>query len=142
MALYRRGDTWWYAFTIAGKRVQESANTSRKTIAGEAMKRRRLELERALAGMPSEPAIMRIQSVADVVKCYRNNYAVDHRSRPKSVLFNAGRLAHVQRLLGHLLLPDLTEDAVREYIKTRLDDGASGRTINMEVGELSRAIGK
>jgi integrase len=44
--------------------------------------------------------------------------------------------------LGGTLLPDLTEDVVRGYIKTRIDEGASGRTINMEVGELSRAIGK
>ncbi len=41
-----------------------------------------------------------------------------------------------------LLLPDLSEKRVREYIRTRLDEGAGGRTINMEVGELSRAIGK
>ena len=31
------------------------------------------------------------------------------------------------------LLQDLTEDAVRAYIKTRLGEKASGRTINMEV---------
>jgi integrase len=36
---------------------------------------------------------------------------------------------------------DLTEDAIRSYIKARLVEGAGGRTINMEVGELSRAIG-
>ena len=39
------------------------------------------------------------------------------------------------------MLPDLTEKTIREYIKTRLEEGACGRTINMEVGELSRAIG-
>lgn len=48
----------------------------------------------------------------------------------------------MKRLLGPVLLPDLTEDAIRGYIKTRLKEEASGRTINMEVGELSRAIGK
>jgi len=35
----------------------------------------------------------------------------------------------------------LTEDAIRSYIKTRLSEDAGGRTINMEIGELSRAIG-
>src|SRR5262249_38116155 len=52
------------------------------------------------------------------------------------------RLEHVTRLLGAALLPDVNEDAIRSYIRNRLDEGAAGRTINMEVGELSRAIGQ
>src|SRR5689334_19287573 len=44
--------------------------------------------------------------------------------------------------MGTLLLPDLTEDRICGYIATRLDEKACGRPINMEVGELSRAIGK
>ena len=31
MAVYKRGGIWWYSFIYAGKRVQESAKTSRKT---------------------------------------------------------------------------------------------------------------
>jgi hypothetical protein len=30
MPVYRRGRTWWYSFIYAGKRVQESAKTTRK----------------------------------------------------------------------------------------------------------------
>jgi integrase len=142
MALYKRGGVWWYSFIFAGKRVQESAKTSRKTIAAEAEKNRRLELERTLAGIPVEKKTNRISSVADVVGVYRGRYEIDHRERPQSVLFSRGRLAHITRLLGNALLPDVTQDVVRGYIKTRLEDGASGRTINMELGELSRAIGK
>jgi integrase len=44
-------------------------------------------------------------------------------------------------LLGSALLPDLTEDRIRGYIKARLTEGAGGRTINMELGEFSRALG-
>lgn len=76
-----------------------------------------------------------------MVKSYLDHYGINHRE--KSVAFASGRLAHVKRLIGPVLLPDLTEDAIRAYIKTRLKEEASGRTINnMEVGELSRAIGK
>ena len=142
MAVYKRGGVWWYSFIFAGKRVQESAKTSRKTIAVEAEKNRRLELERTLAGIPVEKKIRRISSVGELVGIYRERYAIDHRERHQSVLFSRGRLAHITRLLGNTLLPDLTEDAVRCYIKTRLEEGVSGRTINMELGELSRAIGK
>jgi len=48
----------------------------------------------------------------------------------------------VERLLGPTVLSDLTEEQMREYVRRRQADGASGRTINMELGELSRAIGR
>ena len=113
-----------------------------KTIATEAQKQRRLELEKTLAGMPVGKRENRIDSVADVAKTYEQRYALDHRGREQSILFSKGRLAHVKRLLGTALLPDLTENAVRGYINTRIEEGANGRTVNMEVRELSRAVGK
>jgi len=84
----------------------------------------------------------RIRSVNDVIKTYLNRYELDHRGQEKSIAFAKGRLAQVGRLIGTTLLPDLTEDAVRDYIAKRIAAGISGRTVNMEVGELSRAIGK
>ena len=45
--IYKRGNTWWYEFIFAGRRVRESAKTSRKTIAGEAERNRRLEMRYA-----------------------------------------------------------------------------------------------
>jgi integrase len=142
MAVFKRGRVWWYEFIFAGRRVRESAKTSRKTVAIEAERNRRLELEKTLAGIPAEKRENRINSVADVIKKYKVRYELDHRGRQQSILFSKGRLAHVNRLLGAALLPDLSEDAIRGYIKTRLAEGASGRTMNMEVGELSRAIGR
>lgn len=139
MAVFKRGNVWWYEFIFAGRRLRESAKSSRKTVALEAERNRRLELEKTLAGMPAEKRENRIRSVSDVAKVYEGHYSINHRAQ--SVLFSSGRLRHVRRLLGAALLPDLTEDAIRGYIKTRLDEGAGGRTINMEVGELSRAIG-
>src|ERR1035437_9907147 len=133
---------WWYEFSLAGKRIRESAQTTLKTIAREAEQDRRRELEKTLAGMPIEKRENRINSVADLVKTYLERYELDHRGRQKSILFAKGRLAHVTRLLGSARLPDVTEDAVRRYIKTRIAEKVSGRTINMEVGEFSRAIGK
>jgi len=65
----------------------------------------------------------------------------DKRDGPVGDRVANQRLAHVQGLLGGMLLPDLTEDRVRGYIKARLGESAGGRTINMELGELSRALG-
>jgi integrase len=140
MSVFKRADTYWYEFIFAGKRIRESAKTRSKTVAREAEKDRRRSLERTLAGLPSEKRTDRIQTVNDLVTRYLRHYGLNHRA--KSVAFAKGRLAHVQRLLGSTVLPDLTEDAIRDYIRARIDEGAAGRTVNMELGELSRSIGK
>ena len=118
----KRGGVWSYEFIFAGKRIRESAKTTRKSIALEAAKRRRLDLEKTLAGMPVEKRENRINSVADVVKHYETRYQLDHRGREQSILFSKGRLAHVKRLLGTALIPVVTEDAVRGYVgSSRVD---------------------
>jgi integrase len=130
---------WWIDFTIGNKRVRKSAETTRKTIATEYEKQCRLELERSLAGLPSGGPEKRLNSVGELITKYLAHYPSNHRAN--STLFATKRLAHARRLLGSLLLPDLTEDRIRVYIKTRLSEDAGGRTINMELGELSRALG-
>ncbi len=107
--VYKRGDVWWYEFIFAGRRVRESAKTSRKTIAIESERNRRLELEKTLSGMPVEKRENRINSVSDVVKQYQKHYDQGHR--PQSVLFSKGRLAHVLRLLGSALTPGPQREA-------------------------------
>ncbi|MCU1339662.1 MAG: phage integrase family protein [Bryobacterales bacterium] len=134
----KKSKVWWFHFKFAGRRIQESSKSTRKTVAQEAEKNRRLELERAYAGMHSEPAAGRVAPVVEKVKTYSANYTSSHRA--KSVVFSTQRLAHVKRLLGSCLPCDLTEDKIQEYIRTRLAEGAAGRTVNMEVGELSRAM--
>jgi integrase len=140
MSVSKRGKYYWYDFIFAGKRIRESAKTTSKTVVREAEKDRRRALERTLAGLPAEKRTDRIQTVNGVVTRYLVHYRLAHRQ--KSVAFAAGRLAHVKRLLGPKMLPDVTEDAVHDYMGVRLTEGASGRTVNMELGELSRAIGK
>jgi integrase len=131
---------WWYEFSFADRRIRESAKTKLLTLAREAEANRRRELERAYAGMPSEQAVDRVQSVADLVKAYKSGYAVNHRA--KSIVWVKDRTAHVVRLMGSLLLPDLTENRIRAYIEQRIQEGAGNRTVNMELLCLSRAIGR
>jgi integrase len=50
-------------------------------------------------------------------------------------------LERVKEALGNVVLSDLTEERIRAYIRQRQAERKSGRTINMELGELSRAMG-
>ena len=127
-------------FVYQGKRFQESTGATTKTLAKEYEKRRKAEMERAAAGLPTEQKSKRILTVADVIKPYLRNYELNHR--PQSILFVKGRLAHVQKALGNVVLSDLTEQRIHDYIRKRQNEDVSGRTINMEIGELSRAIGQ
>lgn len=90
--------------------------------------------------MPVEERGRRIDSVADVVKRYMDTYAINHR--PASVAFSASSLKNITRFLGAVMIPDVTETRVREYMAARQAEGASGRSINPELGELSRAMGR
>ena len=58
------------------------------------------------------------------------------------MLLSQRRLAPVERLLGTILFPNLTEAAIRAYITIRVEEGATGSAVNTEIEELSRAIGK
>ncbi|MBZ5634106.1 MAG: site-specific integrase [Acidobacteriia bacterium] len=127
-------------FVYQGKRFQESTGATGKTVAKEYEKRRKAEMERAAAGLPTEQKSARIRTVAEVIVPYLEGYIVSHR--PKSVLFSKGRLAQVKKALGHVVLSDLTDERIRSYIRQRQGENVSGRTVNMEVGELSRAIGQ
>ena len=135
-------EIWWYKFTFSGRLIRESTKTHLLTLAREAEQNRRRELECAFVGAPMQKREKRINSVASTVKAYLEGYELDHRDREQSIAFAKGRLAHVTRLLGPAVMPDLTEERMRRYIKTRIEEGASGRTVNMELGELSRAVGQ
>jgi hypothetical protein len=126
-------------FVYLGKRFQESTGATTKTVAKEYEKRRKAELERAAAGLPTEQKAARIRTVNDVVSRYLEGYKVAHRRQ--SIIFATGRLERVKKALGNVVLSDLTEERIRSYVRQRQADGVSGRTINMEIGELSRAIG-
>jgi hypothetical protein len=114
MAVYKRGDMWWYEFIFAGKRVRESAKTSRKTIALESERQRRMQLERTLEGMPIEKLGNRIKSVTELVKAYAQAYPVNHR--PSAAAYVRSCAKNLERQLGMVLLPDLSEDRVRGYM--------------------------
>jgi integrase len=93
-----------------------------------------------LTGVPVESSAKRIRTVKEILVSYRADYELNHRSHSIASLRSA--LKTVEEHIGALRLPDLNEDRIRQYIRARKTDGVSGRTINVELGELSRAIGK
>jgi len=161
MSVYKRGGVWWYHFSFAGRHIQESTKSTRKTVALEAEKNRRRELEQVYNGVPTAKPQQRIRTVAVAVKEYQTAYGVNHR--PKASAWVEERLAHVTRILGNFNLSALTENRMAEYMTERLDEAMKTakarakaaeveldvddllhlghRTVNMEIDCLARALG-
>ncbi len=137
---------WWYEFIYDGDRIRESAKTTRKTVAKQAEDDRRRQLEQSGAtGMPSGTAkdtrSKRTRRVQAALDAYRTLYAAKGDHRKKGIQIVNERSAVVERYLGSKSAVDLTEECLIDYIGKRKADSVSGRTINMELAVLSRAMG-
>jgi len=139
MSVYRRGNVYWYKFYFSSRLVRESTKTSLKTLAKEAEKKRRRELEEGYNNLTQDSRTQRVQTMREAASRYSTDYKVRH---PKS--FNSFAKYAVRHLVEHLgdkLLIDVTTSTVVSYQSARLMEGASGKTINEEVGFLLRLMG-
>lgn len=132
--LYRRGNVWWYKFNFAGRCFQESARTSSKTIARGAELKRRRDLEEGFHGLKKRVAPLPF-SVASREWLEMKKASLS----PKSIRIERTNLNHLVPVLGSHLLTDIGADDVAKYQKDRTREGASPKTVNLEVGTL-RAI--
>ncbi len=139
MAVYPRGNVYWFKFTIAGRTVRESAKTTSITVAREAEQKRRRELELGFNDVSKNDKKKRVCTIDEMTDEYQERYQLRH---PESVEFVKHASKHVRRLLGSEMLIDVGIEAVEKYQNARLRDGAAASTINGEVELLLRIMGK
>ena len=66
MSLFKRGKVWWYSFVFAGQLIRESSKSTSKTVAREAERERRRELEAGYNNV-KEVRQNRIRSLEDII---------------------------------------------------------------------------
>jgi integrase len=137
MALFRRGDTWWYEFQFSRQRVRESAKTASKTAAKQAEQNRRRELERGFNGV-EDVREERIRTVKTIAVDYLDQYCIRHRSG----VYARYDVGHVTRHLGKMMVVDITEKTIIAYQTERVKEGAAPKKINEVVGFLLRLLGE
>lgn len=137
MAVFRRGEIWWYEFNFARRRVRESAKTTSKTVAKQAEKNRRRELENGFNGIQDNRE-ERVRSIKELATTYLEEYRLRH----KSGVFADYAIRHITRLVGETMAVDITDKTVKAYQTARLQEGAAPKTINEEVGFLLRLLGE
>lgn len=137
MGVYQRGEVWWYEFVFRGVRFRESSKSSNKSVAERIERERRRSLELGTAGL-KEAAKPLLFSIA-IKKWLDMNKA--HWSASNARIEGY----HVDHLLPHfgrMLLTDICGDDISLYQAARKKEGASPRTINMEVGTLRALLRK
>src|SRR5215472_4630103 len=124
--IYKRGKhgTYWIRFRFAGRFVHESARTSSKTVAREAERSRRRELEEKWNRIEkrSLPPTLTEASKSWLEK--RAGLALNTRETYK------GAVKHFRATLGTLLVCEIEAQDIAAYQKTRLAQKAAGATIN------------
>ena len=137
VAIYRRGEVYWYKFRFAGREIRESAKTKLKTLAKKAEEKRRRELEEGYNDL-LDHRDARVQKLSVVAESYLNDYVLRHRSEQ----FARYAIGHLTRHLGDRLVVDISDKTVKTYQNTRLKEAAAPKTINEEVGFLLRLLGE
>jgi integrase len=130
MSLYRRGDVWWYKFRFAGQMVRESSKSESKTVAKDAERARRRELEESWNQIKRRklPPLFSI-AAEDWLKT-RTGIA---RSTERSYKL---AISQLKTDFGKQLLCDLSGEDLAAYQTRRKRDGVSNRTVNLELGVL------
>lgn len=130
MSLYRRGDVWWYKFWFNGQLIRETAKTNSKTVAKDAERSRRRDLEQAYNRIPKRQRLPLFSNAADLWLAGKCGLA------PRSTERYEQCVPHLKNEFGKRLVCDLDANDVAEYQRKRLAAGLSNRSVNYEVGSL------
>src|SRR5215469_11022057 len=137
MSLYRRGKVWWMDFHFHGQRIQETTGMTSITRAREVQEKRKQALKDGIAGIRKQQQ-PRLLSVAAQEWLEAKKLAWS----PRMTDIAKNSINHFLPALGKKLLVDIEPCDVSKYQKARLAEGASNRTVNIEVGVLRQIMRK
>src|SRR6516165_6803795 len=84
MAIYKRGDVYWYEFEFRGRRIRESAKTGNPRTARQIESARRTELAKGEVGIKDRPPAPTFE---DFSKQFLKWVGTEKASKPKTVQF-------------------------------------------------------
>jgi integrase len=131
---YKGSKVWTMDFVVHGQRIRESTGTRSKTLAGKIEDTRRRALEEGAAGVKKhrQPRLLSV-AASEWLDLKKATLA------PRSVMIEKANLAHLLPELGKKLVCDIDARDVARYQQGRIDEDASPKTVNLEIGTL-RAI--
>jgi integrase len=137
MSVFKRGRIWWYKFTFNSVHIRVTSLSGNKSVCErlEREHRRRLELNKGGLAEIAKPKLFSVAAKA---------YLVDREPHwaVKTRVVHANSLTHLESPFGKLMLSEISAESVSKYQRDRLKNGASGRTINIEVSLLRLILRK
>src|SRR4051794_30682896 len=112
----KRTKVWYYKFIFAGRLIKESAKTTSKTVAKDAEKRRRRQLEESFNGIRDERD-QRVRLICEVGASFLKDYSI---RQPKSAVFAKYALRHIDRLCGAQMTVEISDRRIASYQTERL----------------------
>lgn len=125
--------SWWYEFTIDGRRYRRSTKTAHKDVAG------RIEIKRRNAILEGKPEIIPSPQLFAFVKDYVAAVEEEHRSSNKSLRV----LDAFKTSIGNLPLDKITPFAIEKWKLARVKvvkQSTVNRELNVIAGLFSRAV--
>jgi len=139
VSIYRpKGSKVWVMdFMFHSQRVRESTGMTSKTRAKEVFEKRKHSLRDGSAGI-------RRQSRPDLLSTAAGEWqqAKQLKWSPKMASIVRYSIGHMLPVLGKKLLVDIEARDIAKYQTSRLAEGASNRTVNIEVGMLRQIMRK
>jgi integrase len=134
MSLWKRGRRYWTDFTVDGTRYRKALRTANRNVA---IERERDLVQAARRGRVSDrEAGPRDLSAA--VAAYLDAKRI--RCSARTIELEEERLSIVKKHFGDIRLTAITAQRIAEFQRARHDAGIANRTINMDVGVLSRVL--
>jgi integrase len=135
--VYQRGKQgfWWYRFRFGGRIIHESSRSQSRTVAREAEKQRRRQLEESWNRITRRILPPPFEKAA-------REWLEGREGRVAANTMSMARVAlkHVLPVFGSKLLCDIAPKGVQAYQQGRLHEGAQGRTVNIEVQTLRQIM--
>jgi len=130
MSVYKRGETYWFKFLFQGQLIRESAKTNSKTVAREAERARRRELELAVNRIQRRERMPLFSVAAHQWLDTKASLAV------KTVAAYRQYVKSLTKYFGNRLVCDIGLQEIANLQTERKAAGLSARTINYEVHTL------
>jgi integrase len=134
MSLWKRGRQYWTDFTVNGRRYRKGLGTTNLRVA---TRRERELIEEAGHGRLSADE-QGPKRLSDAIDAYLAAKRI--RCSPRTIELEEERLSIVKKHFGDVPLSAITATTIAEFQRSRHDAGIANRTINMDVGVLSRVL--
>jgi len=141
MALWKRGRRYWTYFSVNGSQVRRPLCPPGSRLATTNWQEAtRLEKEVIRAAMegelgPRDPSVKLFAAITDYLQAKEAT-----ANSKRTIAFDRERLEVIKRHLGDVKLTTITRKVIEGFQAKRRLEGASNRTINMDVGALRQVL--